>query len=198
MEYYPANIASTKDVDADLTVLKEEHGWEPDFIVWDYPDKMDCEDKTIKDTRIKIQHVYHDIIRLHNKWDCFGIGVSPVNKNAVGKAIIDMRDFAEDFQKAYNAHAAFALCATPEEEKAHIRRIVPVFQREGVGLSSGKACVVKLDEARMQMTELSFEEANKVIAEMEAGIAQPDSKYSKRKKPEAPEKPSIKKDVEDE
>ncbi len=139
VEYYPANIATTKDVDADLTMLYEEHGWKPDFIVWDYPDKMNCEDKTVKDPRLKIQHVYHDIIRLHNKWDCFGLGISPVNRNAVGKTIIDMKDFAEDFGKAYNAHAAFALCATPEEEKAHIRRIVPVFQREGVPASSGKA-----------------------------------------------------------
>ncbi len=49
------------------------------------------------------------------------------------------------------------------------------------------------------MVELSFEEANKVMAEMEAGMALPEktNKYQ-RKKPDAPEKLSIKTDVKDE
>jgi len=157
--------------------LKDEHGWIPDIICWDYPDLMVPIDRTVREKRLKIQAVYHDIIRLNNEWGVFSMGLSQVNKDAVNKEVIDMTGFAEDFGKAANCHAAFALCATPVEQAAGIRRILPVVQREGVAYNRKNYCVVKLDEAKMKLDEITIEEGLKLVSK----VQMPEKKKARRK-----------------
>lgn len=152
-DFYPANICDCNDVEANLQYYWDEYGWKPDLIIWDYPDKMVPIDKSIKENRLRIQHVYHDIIRVHNKWSCFGFGISQVNKNAVNKEFIDMKDFAEDFGKAANAHAAFALCRTEDEIKAGTARLIPVMQREGEMFTGTQICYLQIDAPIQTVTE---------------------------------------------
>lgn len=169
VDYYPANTKTCADVDANLTYLRDEHGFMPDFIVWDYPDLLRCVDPSIKDKRLQIQAVYHDIVRLHNKWSAFGIGLSQVSKAAVEREIITIKDFAEDFGKAANAHAAFAICRTPEEKEAGLARIIPVMQREGEEYHGERqTCYVEIDPANMQVREI-LEPADVINAQ--AGMA---------------------------
>ena len=162
-DFYPAHQKSTQDVEEALEKLKLEHGWTPSVIVWDYADLMKPEDYTIKEKRLKIQAVYHDIIRLHKRWGIWGISPSQVNKDAVNKTVIDMTAFAEDFGKAANAHAAFAICGTEDERKAHVRRIVPVMQRDGVDQSSNDCCFVRMDAARMSIKEIKHSEWKEAV-----------------------------------
>lgn len=176
MEYFPAYASTTQDVENHLDKLKDENGWEPDIICWDYPDLLMPVDKTVKEKRLQIQHVYHDIIRLNNKRSVFSIGLSQVSKLAVNAEVIDMTHFAEDFGKAMNCHAAFALCATEVEQAAGIRRILPVVQREGVQYNKKNYAIIKIDAPTMNIKELGMEEANVLVdaARQEAGFASAD------------------------
>lgn len=160
IDFYPAYTKTVAEVDAELEYLRDEHGWIPDLICWDYPDLMLANDHSKqKDRRLNIQHVYFDIINLNHKWGCFSIGLSQVNRQAVSKAVINMKDFAEDFGKAMNAHAAFAICRTEEEMEAGTARIIPVVQRDGVAYRGVNQCLVEIDEETMSINEISFDRA---------------------------------------
>lgn len=158
IDYYPANQKSCADIRARLAELKAEKGFVPKVIFIDYPDLLIPEDKSIKDNRLKIQNVYHDIVRMNVALDCFSVGVSQVNRKAVEKEIITMQDFAEDFGKAMNCHAAFALCRTPEEKELGFGRLVPVVQRMGVSFKGVHQAHIVIREETMTVMAESYAE----------------------------------------
>lgn len=166
-DYYPAHTKSIADVEDNLQAIEEECGWTPDVIVYDYLDLMMAEDYKIKDKRLIIQAVYHDAIRLQKRRNIFGISLSQVNKEAVNKPVIDMTGFAEDFGKAANCHAAFALCRTEDEKEAKVMRIVPVVQRDGVSQAGGNACFVEVDEGSMRVSEIDRVEWKSRVSEVQ-------------------------------
>jgi replicative DNA helicase len=164
IDFYPARSKTLNDVDDNLTALYEDFGWKPDVIVYDYLDLFEPANSYIKEMRHKIQASYHHAVRLNNKWGCFALSVSPVNRNAVSKTVIDMADFGEDFAKAYNCHAAFALCRTEDEVKVGVARLVPVAQREGTAYKgAATTCYLLLDEARMIVEEITKTEYDKLM-----------------------------------
>lgn len=183
IDFYPARSKTLDDVDENLEYLKAEFGWVPDVIVYDYLDLFEPADKSVKEPRFKIQNVYHHAVRLNNKWGCFAITVSPVGRKAVSKEVIQMSDFAEDFAKAYNCHAAFALCRTDDEILAGIARLVPVAQREGVAFQGDFTTVfLEIDEKRMHIAEIDRIEhsrrldnalSGRVVAKAEKGAKKP-------------------------
>jgi len=157
-DFYPAHQCCVADVERNLEYWKEK-GFVPDVVCWDYPDLMLANRKDVRnDTQKNIQHVYFDIINFNSKHGVWSNALSQVNKLAVGKAVINMKDFAADFGKAMNCHAAFAICRTQEEEEAGTARIVPVVQREGVRQGMAE-CYVEMDEARMVIREVDHEQA---------------------------------------
>ena len=158
-DFYPAHTKSVEDVEAELDYLWENFKWKPQLICWDYFDLFEPIDKSIKDKRFKIQAVYFDVIRLNAKLGTFSMGLSQVNRNAVNKEVITIKDFGEDFGKAANCHAAFAICRTPEEMEQGYARIIPVAQRDGVPYrGDSTVCLVKIDEERMVVEELDMDE----------------------------------------
>ena len=161
--FFPANSKTLDDVDAELEYLRDEFNWIPDIIAYDYLDLFKSGDKKITENRFRIQSVYHHAVRLNNKWDTFALSISTVGKAAVNKAVINMKDFGEDFAKAYNCHAAFAICRTEEEMELGYARIIPVAQREGVPYRGTNTCMVKIDEARMIIEETEMTEITKTI-----------------------------------
>lgn len=185
MERFPAHTKSINDIEAKLDELRDEDGWVPDLIIYDYLDLFLANDPTKRrEKRINIQHVYFDAINLQAKIGAFGISPSQVSKEALNKPIINMKDFSEDFGKAMNAHAAFAICRTVEEQELGVARIVPVVQREGVAQASGATCLVKMNEERMDITEITYEEYEDIAGEMVVKTDMPDdSKRGRRKAP---------------
>ena len=157
-DFFPAYTKSVADVEAELDYLLEEYNWIPDIICYDYLDLFEPIDYKIKEKRLKIQAVYFDAIRLNNRLDTFSISLSQVSKGAVGSKTINMTDFAEDFGKAANCHAAFALCKDEVERAAGVARLIPVAQRDGVAQHTNKACFVSIDESRQTLTELSSQQ----------------------------------------
>jgi hypothetical protein len=167
IDTYPAYAKSIADVDARLTYLKEKNGWVPDIIVYDTIDKFipanQADQK--RDTRIRIQLVYDEAINLNKKWNTFTFAPSQVNRKAIGKKVFDIKDLSEDFGKAMNAHAIFAICATDAEIEGGIRRIVPVAQREGARFKQGIECVVEVDEKIMSVKEVNKEKYNNNVTD---------------------------------
>lgn len=182
-DYYPSKGKSVLDVEAELDKLRDEHGWEPDMIFWDYPDLMKPVDPNIKDHRLKPTAVYEDIIKLNVRKNVISFGLSQVNRAALEKEVFTIADFAEDFGKAATAHAAFAICATPREKMAHLARIVPVMQREGQEYDGENFTIVEIDHATMSVTPVTLEYATEKLK----GIPQPTTK-TKGKRRNYPDK----------
>lgn len=157
--FYPAKTSRPEQVEADLDYLERVHNWRPTVIIWDNPDNFLCNNRKVTETRLIIQHVYFDIIRINEARNCWSLGISQVSKQAVNKETINMKDFAEDFGKAMNCHAAFAICRTEQEMSEGIARILPVVQREGAPQGRVAPCIVKLDEARGQVVEVDLADA---------------------------------------
>lgn len=157
-DFYPAHTKTINDIDERLQELRDTKGWTPKVICFDYLDLFQPIDFRIKEKRLQIQAVYFDAIRLLKKWNCIGLSLSQVSRDAVNKMIIKVSDFAEDFGKAANAHGAFALCGTEEEREAGYLRIIPVVQRDGVAQHSGAAAYMKVDEGRMTLEETSYQD----------------------------------------
>jgi hypothetical protein len=167
IDTYPAYAKSIADVEARLSYLREKNNWVPDIIVYDTIDKFipsNILDQK-RDTRIRIQLVYDEVINLNKKIGTFAIAPSQVNRKAIGKKNFDIKDLSEDFGKAMNAHAIFAICATDAEIEGGIRRIVPVAQREGSRFRQGVECLVHVDEKIMEVKEVRKEDYNSNVAD---------------------------------
>lgn len=184
--FFPAQTKTIADVEAELDYLLEEYGWTPDLIVYDYLDNFEPIDYRIKEKRLKIQAVYFDAIRLNSRIDTFAWSPSQVSKGAVGTGKINMTDFAEDFGKAANCHAAFGIVSDEVEKEAGIRRILPVAQRDGVAQHSNKACFVKFDEARQQVIEIDYEEWAKLYQAAKLIVDERESKTRNKTKKRYP------------
>lgn len=155
IDYYPAYTKSLSDVDDELEYLRDELGWVPDIIAYDYLDLFNPIDYKIHEKRLKIQAVYFDAINLNNKWGTIGFSLSQVNKNALSQTEFSMTAFAEDFGKAMNAHGCFGLNRDDIEKAAGIGRIVVVMQRDGVPQHKRRVCFVQIDEERMSVDQIS-------------------------------------------
>lgn len=159
IDSYPANTKCMNDVKARLAYLRDEYGWAPDVLIFDSIDHFipnNSQDQK-RDVRIRIQLVYHEAINLNRELGTFSFAPSQINRDALKKKTFDMTDLSEDFGKAMNAHAIFAICASPEEMDKGERRIVPIVQREGVKPGKNTMCMIELDEARMIIKEVDKE-----------------------------------------
>ena len=162
-----AYTATPSNVRTRLKQVAREYNFVPDVIVWDAIDHFvpsSPEDKK-KDERLRIKAVYFEVIAINKEVGCFSIAPSQVNRQAVNKRVINMKDFGEDFSKAANCHAAFAICRTAEEVEAGIARLVPVVQRQGKRYRPDVVCVLKMDEEHHEVTEISVEEASELLGE---------------------------------
>jgi len=162
---YQAHVSTTADIEADLDYLAEEFGWIPDIIAIDYADLMKPNDPKITEKRFKIQAVYFDIKNMNVRRNTLTFSLSQVSRAAVDKKVINMQDFAEDFGKAANCDASFALCQTKEERKAKVIRIIPVVQREGIQYEGTiqDTCFVTVDYAKQRIYELEVEQAMELL-----------------------------------
>lgn len=162
---YQAHVNTTADIEADLEHLKEEFGWEPEIVAIDYPDLMKPNDPKIVEKRLKIQAVYFDIKNMNNRRNVWTLGLSQVSKAAVDKKVINMQDFAEDFAKAANCDAAFAICQTKEERALNLARIIPVVQREGLQYNNTveDTCFIRIDHKIQRVYELTIDEALEML-----------------------------------
>ena len=144
---------SVSEAEVKLLQYKEETGYSPDGLIFDYADLMSPKDVIENKTRFSIQGVYKDIVDLNKSEGTFAFTQSQVRREAISKEVIELDDFSEDIGKAHNAHAAFALCRTKEELAAGLGRLVPVMQREGDRFNDN-AVLLEINEDRQEVTEI--------------------------------------------
>lgn len=154
---YLHGVHTMRDIEEDIRILKDEHNFVVDMLALDYADHV-APIKPKRDKRLEIQEVYFDIKNVNKRNKIFTITLSQVNKQAVNKPVITIQDFAEDFAKAANADAAFAIAQTEAERKVNLARIIPVMQRMGVPYLGGAAqtCHVKIHYDIQRVEELSY------------------------------------------
>lgn len=149
-------LHGVNEAEAQLEYLANEEDFVPDLAMWDYADLMAPRDRNNKEERFRVRDVYHNIISLNKSYKMFSISFSQVAKEAVRKKVIDLRDFAEAFNKAANCHAAFAICRTEEELEAGVGRLVPVVQRKGVRHDDKNEVYLTIEEAHQRCEELDL------------------------------------------
>ena len=149
-------LHGVNEAEAQLEYLSNEEGFVPDLAMWDYADLMAPRDRNNKEERFRVRDVYHNIISLNKAYKMFSLSFSQVSKEAVRKKVIDLRDFAEAFNKAANCHGAFAICRTDEELEAGVGRLVPVVQRKGVRYEDKNEVYLLIDEAHQRCEEVDF------------------------------------------
>lgn len=149
-------LHGVNEAEAQLDYLANEEDFVPDVAIWDYADLMASRDKNVKEERFRIRDVYHNIVSLNKAYKMFSFSFSQVSKEAVRKKVIDLRDFAEAFNKAANCHAAFALCRTDEEITAGVGRLVPVVQRKGLRYDDKNEVYLQIEEAYQRCVELDL------------------------------------------
>lgn len=157
---FQAYVTSMADIEADLDALEEETGWIPDIVAFDYLDLMAPNDKKISETRHKITAAYFDAKNMGARRNVLMFSLSQTNRAALSKPVLDLTDFGEDFRKAANCDAAFAICQTKAERKLGIARIVPVVQRQGIAYTGTPqdTCNIRICYDIQRVYELSYEE----------------------------------------
>ena len=155
--HYSPHQHTLGDLDKDLEVLDSEKNWRPDVIIYDYLDLFRSEDLR-KDKRLVIQENYQRSVGLHNKWGCFGLTASHVNRQAVSKFRLSVKDLAEDYGKAGNAHGIFAMLRDPREQKVGLARLIPIVQRDGLSQLNAPFCFLSIRESHMEITEITRKE----------------------------------------
>lgn len=149
---FRAKHDTLNQVDEELDRLYSQSDWKPDIIFYDYLDIAASAAK--KELREAIQFNYHHAVALNKKYDCFAFTVSKIKQSAVSKPVIGITDFAEDFEKAYNCHAAFGICRTDNDMERGTARIIPIAQRDGQPYKSHLGVWIELDEERMIINEM--------------------------------------------
>jgi hypothetical protein len=159
VHHFPGKISTLDDVDTELTRLREDEGWTPHVIMYDYLQLFASTNKRLNNKQDQLQDVYHHAKRINTKFNCFAWTAAKVRRDAVNKLVIKTDDFGEDFGQAYNCDATYALCRTETEQANGYGRLVPVLQREGTAYKFGASttCALKINEATQSVTELDAE-----------------------------------------
>jgi len=93
-----------------------------DMLIVDYADLI-SPTKMHKTERFGIKEVYTNLRRFANELKIPIITASQANRKSVGKLVVTMEDFAEDFAKAAVADVVIAICQTPEELEDDLCRL---------------------------------------------------------------------------
>jgi len=101
---------------ADIEALIANNNY--DFVAVDYPDimKADKGDR-YKERRHEIASIFSALRRIAVKYDLLMWCGSQANRSALDKAIITMKDVAEDIQKCWVADGIISFCQTEEEKE---------------------------------------------------------------------------------
>jgi len=131
----------------------EEMDFQPKVMIYDYVDVMGCSDKSIKDTRLKIQQNYAELDTLNNDFDMFNFTVSKMTSGSWNLEWPGPDDIAEDKEKIYNSHACFAFMRNEEDIKNGLGRMIPIVQREGISYTKISA-VLRVDPEHATIEEI--------------------------------------------
>jgi len=160
IDSFATSTATISDVSDSLDKYKEETGVVPDFVVFDSPEHFNPTIEKREDT-LNSQQVIKDILAFNVKQNCVSLAPAQVNRDAIGKNMYTIKDIGRDYGIIRYAHTILSIIRSEEEKAAGIAQIYSIAQREGkdhVGAS-----MLKIQEEKMQVEEISYDEAGEIM-----------------------------------
>lgn len=141
---YPMGSASMLEVNRYLAYLESFKDFVPDVLINDYADIM----APVGD-RDELRHVLNETYiwhkRIADERNILVLTASQARREAIGRATISLKDFAEDIRKAANIDVGIAICRTPEQAESEEASLYVIANRDGaqdVGCVIGtKLCI---------------------------------------------------------
>jgi len=104
----------------------------PDALIVDYADKM-LPSARYSEIRFELSRIYDDLYQMCAEFNIALWTASQSNRDSLGKEVVTIGDFAEDFNKAAIVDNVLALCQTKKEETTDDMRIFTAKVREDKG-----------------------------------------------------------------
>lgn len=130
---YPMRTGTMSELDRYLDYLETYHDFIPDVVLNDYADIMLL--PKAGNTRDSLNTIYMDHKRLADERNMLVITVSQVNREALSKEKLTMKDIAEDARKVGNVDVMVSYSQTDTQEKDNIMRgqVIATRSRKGMG-----------------------------------------------------------------
>ena len=177
---YAPGACTMMDVDKNLQKW-EAKGFKPDIILYDAIEHFIPIVKQQTDV-LSSQQVLKEAFGLNRRWKMAGMSPAQVTRDAIKKDIYGIDDIGRDYGIIRYAHAIWAINRTKDEKEAGIAQLYSVVQREG--MSSVVACMLKIEEAKMKVNEISYEQAAKLLEEVTGTTKKKERKRKKVKESE--------------
>jgi hypothetical protein len=128
---YPSNTLSVRDAELKLDIWEKESGFQPDVIIFDYPDIM--VDQTTKEFRHKQNQIWMSLRGLAQKHHALVAVVTQADADAYDSDLLKQGNFSEDKRKYAHPTAFWGLNQdhTGREKELGIMRINELIKREG-------------------------------------------------------------------
>jgi hypothetical protein len=159
---YATGVSTIPDVEADLSELKTNEGFEPDIILYDAIEHFAPSKRQQTDV-LDSQFVFKEAINLNKRINTACISPAQVQRAALNKEIFDIKDIGRDYGIIKYAHGVWAINRTMDEENAGVAQIFSVVQRGGD--SKRVANYVKINASIMRAEEIESKEAKQIVAD---------------------------------
>lgn len=119
---YSADSPKIEDIRSFIVNFQNRNKVNIDLLIYDYADLI-AASGSHKQERFESREVYVNLRRLANEFNIPIVTASQANRKSIGKHVVSMEDFAEDFSKAMTADVVIAICQTPEELEEQLARL---------------------------------------------------------------------------
>jgi len=147
---FPPRTMTPSMLEAQLDVLEQRYDFVPDMVIVDYADIMKAEVSN-KVRRFEYADIYENLRRIAVQRDCAIATASQSNRLGLGKKVLTIQEFSEDFSKAFTADVILSICATKVETERNLMRYYIAATRE---VGSGREILVRTDWTRALITDL--------------------------------------------
>jgi replicative DNA helicase len=113
VKHYTTRSCGPSNIRSHLSMMAG-RGFKPDMIIVDYADIMKAE-RRLGDMRHEQAGIYEDLRAIAGEYNAALWTASQAPRAALEKETLDMRDFAESFEKAAVMDVGLAFCQTPDE-----------------------------------------------------------------------------------
>ncbi len=127
---YAMGSCDMKEISRYINYLETYEDWVPDVLINDYADiMMPLDQKKESRNQINDTYIYHK--RIADEKNILVVTASQTTRQAIGKAKISMKDFAEDIRKAGNVDLGIAICRTEDQVEQNEGYLYVLKNRNG-------------------------------------------------------------------
>jgi len=151
VKHYPTRTATPTMIRSHLSMLAG-RGFKPDMIIFDYADIMKPE-RRLGEFRQETAGLYEDLRTIAGEYNAAVWTASQAPRGALEKETLDMRDFAESFEKAAVMDVGVAFCQTMDERIDGECRLFLMGLRDAEDHRTVR-CMIRRDQALLKSVRL--------------------------------------------